>query len=737
MASSIENIETIESPFRRFVTTIGVFPTAFTDAMTYYECLAYLVKYLDDTVIPAVNENAEALAELQTLFVELKSYVEHYFDNLDVQNEINRKLDQMASDGSFELIFQSYFSDYVNPRLNIQDRKISQVEDLVASAVSGKPKAVTSTSDMTDHNQIYVLTTDGKWYYWDGTTWSAGGSYQGTSLATGSVSLANLDNELAGEIYKKLSDITKLNLGWNNNSNSSFSFTTPMIIKTGTTVTFSDDFVSNYHWRFKRVNVENGKAIKLSGENITPESTDTTYTFANTEYCVLSWRPIDNNWETENYTVDKTHMLDNDDVTGITYFLPKNDRFKLIDLDSTIVYNNLFGSVFYASPCVGYYAHNRFGFSKPLISNYPILCEIESGYQYGLATWSGDTPAATRLSDSGWVTPTAPFMIPANTYFTLTVRKSDNSDIINNNYNLWSIFTLNSYANFTYVKNYIDTQMSSIGTYNYDGVNLDMQYKHGFEASNSIALSTRGSCQGFDSYGNYMVQLHNGGNITIQNLTTGTELGYIEGVGFGHGDTCQFSDTFYDSDDILPLLYVTSDATPALVHVVRIQTTSSASIVKTYDLGIESGYYSGQCFDFENGLIYNFGYKANSFNDGTNNATIVSVFDMKQETLISGSTYSLELVERYEIPFIYCIQGQKFLNGLCYLVSSYQTQVSPTKILVYDPIRKLIVAKFTDLPNSLQGEMEDICFIPNSTTGKYELLGAVSGGSNYIKLKFL
>ena len=101
MASGLENIETIESPFRRFVTTIGVFPTAFTDAMTYYECLAYLVKYLDESVVPAVNENAEALKELQ-------DYVVHYFDNLDVQDEINNKLDQMVEDGTLQEIITAY-----------------------------------------------------------------------------------------------------------------------------------------------------------------------------------------------------------------------------------------------------------------------------------------------------------------------------------------------------------------------------------------------------------------------------------------------------------------------------------------------------------------------------------------------------------------------------------------------------------------------------------------------------
>ena len=113
MASGLENIETVESPFRRFVTTIGVFPTAFTDAMTYYECLAYLVKYMEETLIPAINENAEAVEELQGLYIQLKAYVDNYFDNLDVQEEINNKLDQMVEDGTLQEIITSYIQQNV------------------------------------------------------------------------------------------------------------------------------------------------------------------------------------------------------------------------------------------------------------------------------------------------------------------------------------------------------------------------------------------------------------------------------------------------------------------------------------------------------------------------------------------------------------------------------------------------------------------------------------------------
>lgn len=150
MASGLENIETIESPFRRFVTTIGVFPTAFTDAMTYYECLAYLVKYLEETVIPAVNENAEALEELQTLYIQLKAFVDNYFDNLDVQEEINNKLDEMVEDGTFGNIvtpileqFEAEISDDINTIKN----NIGTMSDLQTANKSSLVNAVNSANN--------------------------------------------------------------------------------------------------------------------------------------------------------------------------------------------------------------------------------------------------------------------------------------------------------------------------------------------------------------------------------------------------------------------------------------------------------------------------------------------------------------------------------------------------------------------------------------------------------------
>lgn len=111
---NLKTISTIDpSPFRHLCVTIGELPSAFIESMSYYELLAWFVNYLENTVIPAVNANGEATAELQEMFIELKTFVDDYFDNLDVQEEINNKLDEMAEEGTLQEIITSYIQSNV------------------------------------------------------------------------------------------------------------------------------------------------------------------------------------------------------------------------------------------------------------------------------------------------------------------------------------------------------------------------------------------------------------------------------------------------------------------------------------------------------------------------------------------------------------------------------------------------------------------------------------------------
>lgn len=96
------------TPFKHFCLSVGVIPSAYTDAMSYYELLEWLCQFLQETVIPTVNNNSEVVTELQNLFVQLQNYVSNYFDNLDVQEEINNKLDEMAESGQLTDIIAQY-----------------------------------------------------------------------------------------------------------------------------------------------------------------------------------------------------------------------------------------------------------------------------------------------------------------------------------------------------------------------------------------------------------------------------------------------------------------------------------------------------------------------------------------------------------------------------------------------------------------------------------------------------
>ena len=127
-------------PFVRFCA--ANIPMVFDDSLSYYEALCALWKWLQTDVIDVINNNARVtqlwreelttfendvtheieefeadmradFKDLSDLFDQLHDYVENYFDNLDVQEEINNKLDEMADDGTLQEIITTYIQSNV------------------------------------------------------------------------------------------------------------------------------------------------------------------------------------------------------------------------------------------------------------------------------------------------------------------------------------------------------------------------------------------------------------------------------------------------------------------------------------------------------------------------------------------------------------------------------------------------------------------------------------------------
>lgn len=85
----MKTIDTLDNNvFKHLITTIGALPTSFIDSMSYYEMIAWLVNYIKTEVVPAINNNAEAVKEIQD-----------WIDTLDLSTYVGEKIDEMAASG--------------------------------------------------------------------------------------------------------------------------------------------------------------------------------------------------------------------------------------------------------------------------------------------------------------------------------------------------------------------------------------------------------------------------------------------------------------------------------------------------------------------------------------------------------------------------------------------------------------------------------------------------------------
>lgn len=93
--------------FRLFVLENFPFIAEDFDALTYYQMLCKVVGYLKDVI---ANNEAIQYNQTQLLdaFNELQNYVNTYFNSLDIQTEINNKLDQMAQSGALAELVSQY-----------------------------------------------------------------------------------------------------------------------------------------------------------------------------------------------------------------------------------------------------------------------------------------------------------------------------------------------------------------------------------------------------------------------------------------------------------------------------------------------------------------------------------------------------------------------------------------------------------------------------------------------------
>lgn len=136
-------------------------PLVYDDSLTYQELLYKLIVKINE-VVESQNQTNENFDELYALFIQLKEYVDNYFKNLDVQEEINNKLDEMAKDGTLDKIINEQIFGELNDRIDKLEKSGGVVVSVkkwgaVGDGVTDDTTAfITCFNEITENNILYI-----------------------------------------------------------------------------------------------------------------------------------------------------------------------------------------------------------------------------------------------------------------------------------------------------------------------------------------------------------------------------------------------------------------------------------------------------------------------------------------------------------------------------------------------------------------------------------------------------
>lgn len=82
-----------------------VLPLVYDDSLSYYELLCKVINYLN-SLVTDTNSLIDNVEALNAQMNRLQEYVNTYFDSLDVQAEVDNKLDEMAGAGELDVLLR-------------------------------------------------------------------------------------------------------------------------------------------------------------------------------------------------------------------------------------------------------------------------------------------------------------------------------------------------------------------------------------------------------------------------------------------------------------------------------------------------------------------------------------------------------------------------------------------------------------------------------------------------------
>lgn len=159
------------TPFKWFVLENFPFIEADFDALTEWQLFCKIGNEINK-IVDSENTLGLQVENVTNAFIELENYVNNYFDNLDVQEEINNKLNEMAADGTLQEIVANYLNskaifiyddvESMKQSTNLIDGSYAQTNNFYTKNGGGalyKIRNITNT-DVVDNMFIISMNTE-------------------------------------------------------------------------------------------------------------------------------------------------------------------------------------------------------------------------------------------------------------------------------------------------------------------------------------------------------------------------------------------------------------------------------------------------------------------------------------------------------------------------------------------------------------------------------------------------
>jgi len=107
--------------------------------------------------------------------------IKQCYDDASIDHD-NANMEVKLARGSHDTLNERFTSVEENIKNNSE-----QLENKANKNEVGAPLTATNISEMTDKTKVYVNTTDGNWYSWNGSDWVIGGVYNSIAIGNGTV----------------------------------------------------------------------------------------------------------------------------------------------------------------------------------------------------------------------------------------------------------------------------------------------------------------------------------------------------------------------------------------------------------------------------------------------------------------------------------------------------------------------------------------------------------------------